>query len=353
MDGLFARFLVPGFFGNLSGSKGALFTPKGSHMLAYKLNIWRYVQLLLCLLISSAALSLQAAPDKVIHHEWLQPQSMNQAGFSAVSLNTRYHRQTHKLSVQSGTSVAMGSEDQGFLIWTQQSPSGVYVVRYAYVAEPEPAGWEYERFQLSHGPVGMVKSAMNTTGDAVIAWVEHNPRQADGSTIGRAVYSARTGSWSTTHYPFEGARGVYIDDQTSLDVAIDEQGNAMLLWPDQYGLAWSDYDAETASWGPSQRVMGGGNYEGLGLDLTASGIGIATWSFNGVVFISHFDLIQARWSVPHMIGFGAGPDVALDNAGNCLVLWQAQRVVHDYQCNDFIPSLSMTGNNARDVSNEP
>ena len=260
----------------------------------------------------------------------------------------------------SGT-VAKGPNNTGFIGWTQHVPAGVYAVHYPY-----PTSGRH-RDPLSLKPAaGAVKSAMSASGYGVMAWVEHDFYYVGNSALRAAVYDPTAtrppsefpaipvltpGEWGATSTIHNGA--ITPNDENLLAVDVDGAGNAVLLWAGQQGLVWNRYSVAAGAWQGSQVLAAAGNYGGVALGMAPAGSGMATWSVDGSIYISHFDPVGLSWSTAEKIGVGSTPDVAADNAGNCLVVWQESSFLYDYQCSDVTLTVTVTNNIGGRVTSQP
>ncbi len=273
----------------------------------------------------------------------------NNSGITEPITNVQYPNGTNKLR----TSLAMGANNQGIIAWTQQSPDGVYAAPYVHVeTRIDRSNWRPTTI-LAHRQAGALKSAMQPAGSGVVGWVEHDPQHPDQSVVGGAIYNPASGAWTTTHYQYDVNNIYWVKDSAAMDVDMDPQGNALMLWPDRSGLAWSRYDAATSSWSNLQRLMPAGNYGGIALDLSPNGSGMAVWSLDGEIYLSHFDPNGPSWSTPEKIGFGNSPDVVTDDSGNCLAVWEESGFLYDYQCSDVTMTVSVTNNIGGRVTSQP
>ena len=273
----------------------------------------------------------------------------NNNGIMEPITNVQYPSGTNKLRV----SMAMGANNQGIIAWTQQSPDGVYAAPYVHVEQRmDKSNWRPTTI-LSHRQAGALKSAMQPAGSGVVGWVEHDPQHPDQSVVGGAIYNPVSGAWTTTHYQYDVNNNYWVNDNAAIGVDMDPQGNALMLWPDRTGLSWSRYDAATSSWSGLQRLMPAGNYGGIALDLSPNGSGMAVWSLDGEIYLSRFDSNGPSWSTPEKIGVGNSPDIATDDTGNCLAVWEESGFLYDYQCSDLTMTVSVTNNIGGRVTSQP
>jgi len=273
----------------------------------------------------------------------------NNSGITEPITNVQYPSGTNKLRA----SMAMGANNQGIIAWTQQSPDGVYAAPYVHVEQRmDKSNWHPTTI-LAHRQAGVLKSAMQPAGSGVVGWVEHDPQHPDQSVVGGAIYNPASGAWTTTHYQYDYSNNYWVKDSAAMDVDMDPQGNALMLWPDRTGLAWSRYDAATSNWSSLQRLMPAGNYGGIALDLSPNGSGMAVWSLDGDIYLSRFDPNGPSWSTPEKIGVGNSPDIATNDTGNCLAVWEESGFLYDYQCSDVTMTVSVTNNIGGRVTSQP
>lgn len=248
--------------------------------------------------------------------------------------------------------VAMNEDDAAVVVWRQGS------VR-ASVYDPATGTWSAPReitAELApgvHEPGYGARVAIDGDGNAIAVW--DTGLSLGTSTVGdvwTARYDAATGQWS-------GATllDVAALDATHAQVAMDAAGNAFVVWMqdndatdpwnDTFGIRARRYDAAADAWSPvvlvqdtNTRVTSAAvdlTYEALdtpALAVDPAGNALLAWSeeINAeyVIRASRYDITasQPQWGAPEPVSgdaypFAIFPDMAIDAAGNAIVVWQA------------------------------
>jgi hypothetical protein len=150
--------------------------------------------------------------------------------------------------------------------------------------------------------------ALDARGDAFAVWQERRPN----GVFTRAAIRPRGGSWSAARTL---ARGGYVD------LAVDARGDAVvagLTLADPQGV-FAVYRPAGGGWGRAMRLSGpAGTDVELSAAIDANGRAFASWAQGGDVEVSSRS--EGRWST-HRVGAGAEPTIAVDPAGNGLLVW--------------------------------
>lgn len=215
-------------------------------------------------------------------------------------------------------SVAMDSSGRAIAIWSQSSGTRTNLRANQYLPG---SGWGTdERIEDETGDVATPQIAMNSAGNAVAVWVQH-----DGVTdsVWAARYTVGTG-WNS---------GIRIEaDDASADespkVAIDPNGNALVVWFRASGGSqlWANRFDATDGWGTAAALATGvGDAIRIKIAMDDSGNGFAVWDKGTDLGVSvrRFASATATWLPTLQVdsGYAAAPSVAVDPAGNAILMW--------------------------------
>jgi len=171
--------------------------------------------------------------------------------------------------------------------------------------------------------------AMDKSGNAMAVW-----QQSDGTryNIWSNRFTASTGTWGTATLLETDNAGNALYPQ----IAIDAFGNAMTVWFQYDGtrdnIYSNRYIASTGTWGTPTLVetdnTGGAEYPKVAIDI--SGNAVAVWQqsdgtrFN--IWSNRFTASTGTWGTATLIetdnaGDAVNPRVAVDGAGNVVVVW--------------------------------
>jgi hypothetical protein len=187
------------------------------------------------------------------------------------------------------------------------------------------------------------KVAVDHNGNALAVWSQW---EGDLNNIWSNRYTAATSSWGTSE-----KIGTFTGTVWSLDLVIDNIGNAIAVWDqtegpydpsteDNHENIWSNrYTASTASWGTP--VLIETNNAGAALDpkVTADGNGnvfVVWYQYEGpydphttdnhlAIWSNRYTAATSSWGTPEKIGsvsdFARYQQVISDSSGNALAVW--------------------------------
>ncbi len=177
--------------------------------------------------------------------------------------------------------------------------------------------------------------AMHALGDAVVVWQQYGPVRR---SIRRNRYDAASGTW-TGDEPVEPADPALPWDSGSPRVAMNSHGDAVVAWPGpnagEGGIntpAVRQYFANSNLWTPIEypQPLGGSNTR---VAVDAAGDVTVVWtrttSFATHVLATRFDADAGTWSSAEELRSTVGivdlcTDLAVDDAGNVVALWRDQ-----------------------------
>ncbi len=172
--------------------------------------------------------------------------------------------------------------------------------------------------------------ALDDDGNAMAVWTQFEGQRAN-------VYASRytpAGGWSAPvlieHQDSGSAWRTWID--------IDRDGNAIALWLQSDGIrysAWSNRHTPNAGWGTAQAIESSdaGDVVGIDMAMDAQGNAVVAWEeFDRALSGAHTNVWANRyfansgWGVAELLeiddaGSATFPQIAMDAAGNALVVW--------------------------------
>ena len=234
--------------------------------------------------------------------------------------------------------IAMDATGNAIVVWEQlDSVSGFYgvwAIRYDAAAQV----WGTSTLIGSNniGDAGDPQIAIDAAGRATAVWYQQ--RNVLG-TIRQNIRAARytvSGGWSAAE-TIDNANG----DARGPKVAMDATGNAMVVWTQFDSIsgfydAWVnryDYDILTAtgSWGTAELIEGNdGDVNGAEIAISATGNAFAVWqqldANTGLLNVHAVRYEAGAWGTAVTIEASTNnayePHVAMDSAGNALVVWE-------------------------------
>ena len=232
--------------------------------------------------------------------------------------------------------VAMNTAGDVVVVWRQKDGNGE---GHVYKAERHDGSWSTPANSDDYLSVAGTSAyepqlALNDAGDAVVVW-----RQKDGSADIQTYKAERhDGSWSKPanlgdHLSVAGT------DAEEAQVAMNADGDAVVVWTQDDGSYWQTYKAERhdGSWSTPANLadrlsLAGSHTSDPQVALNAAGDAVVVWQQydgNGVQQIYKAERHSGNWILPanlddHPSPGGAdafGPQVALNDAGDAVVVW--------------------------------
>ena len=172
------------------------------------------------------------------------------------------------------------------------------------------------------------KIAFDGAGNAIAVW-----SQDDGSNynIYANRYTASTGTWGTE----ELIESSSVANTVSPQIAVDGNGNAIVVWQQSDGIDESiyanRYTASTDSWGTAELIESGNNGQAVQSQIAfdSAGDAIAVWSQSdgglSNIYINRYTA-GAGWGTAELIATGDAdnatrPQIAIGSNGNAIVVW--------------------------------
>lgn len=218
--------------------------------------------------------------------------------------------------------VAIGGDDRAVVVWRHHVPSGLFGT-YEVQARTRSADGTLSAVQDLSAPgvdTWYPRVAVDADGDALFVW----QAKLDGSG-GPWTLQARARSADGTLSPVQNVSLPGVDGLYPPQVAVDAQGNALVVWHEDGGIhararTAAGVLAPVQALGPS---VGGGDPR---LAMIDDGRAVVVWDGQGVVR-ARARSAAGTWSsveivsLPLSLGGGFGADVGMDAAGRALVVW--------------------------------
>jgi len=232
--------------------------------------------------------------------------------------------------------VAMDNNGNAIIAWYQSDGSNKQI----FMSEYRSGTWSHPADLTDKiSPDGQdaydPQVAMDDNGNAIIAWY-----QSDGTKMQIFMSEYRSGGWA---YPADLADNISPDGEHVSDpqVAMDDNGNAIITWAQSDGSNWQIFKSEYRSGGWSHPASLADNISPDGQDayivcspqvaMDDNGNAIITWEqWNGSnwqIFKSEYR--NGTWTHPAGLADNISPDgqiayypsVAMGNNGNAIITW--------------------------------
>ena len=250
--------------------------------------------------------------------------------------------------------VAMDANGNAIVVWQQIEGARTDIWASRYLSG---VGW-ISAEQVEEDDTGSAQQplvAMDANGNALVVW-----RQYDGS---RWEVRARRHVAGSGWQAMQSIGPRDLDSMSYIDLAMDPNGNAVVVWVQLDGIStsiWANrYDADADAWAGAENIGTADprnpQYPQAAMD--ASGNAMVVWQRHGVevsgpitvyqfdIWANRYDAASGQWGGPERIEFdNAGgaihPQVAMDAAGNALVIWrQYDGLRHNLWSNRHVPGL--------------
>ncbi|HHO76731.1 MAG TPA: hypothetical protein ENN05_09930 [Deltaproteobacteria bacterium] len=221
--------------------------------------------------------------------------------------------------------VAMDNNGNALIVWSQSGGSHHQIFKSEY----RSGTWTHPQDVTEHispdGPdaTDSPQVAMDNNGNALIVW-----HQSDGSTnlIFKSEY--RSGVWT---HPQALTEYISLDGKyaESPQLAMDDSGNALIVWEQHNGSNWQIFKSEyrSGAWTDPSAVSEGGSVIDPQVAMDDSGNALIVWSQDAghlnQVFMSEYR--GGAWTDPVNISQSEHTaecaQVVMDNNGNALIVW--------------------------------
>src|SRR5262249_26599096 len=200
-----------------------------------------------------------------------------------------------------------------------QSPASLTCIHIVEVAARGPSGAWGSPDRIARPGIGARPNvALNDAGRAAVIWVHDIGRDR----VVQATY--RTGA--SEPFPNPSDLSAAVLEVRSHHVALDAAGNAAVVWAERHA---NDFDVAgeirsvaQGTWGAPAVLSTNPVTAGPSLAVTPAGEAFAVWIEGSAVLLAHANLASGAWDPPTTLARnGAAADVAVDAAGNALVVW--------------------------------
>lgn len=233
--------------------------------------------------------------------------------------------------------VAMDNDGNAIIVWNQ-SEGGFSQI---FMSEYRNGAWTHPTLADNINPDGSAGNpqvAMNNNGNAIIVW-----HQYEGlvSQIFKSEY--RNGAWA---HPASLADNISPDVYMAADaeVAMDDNGNAIIVWEQHDGSSWQIFKSEyrSGAWAHPAGITDKISLDGLSARapkaaMDNNGNAIIVWEHDGVAGITAESIFKSEyrngsWTHPASFDDRLNPDgdtasalvpgVAMGDCGNAIIIWQ-------------------------------
>ena len=238
---------------------------------------------------------------------------------------------TENLGDAEDARIAMDANGNAIAMWAQDDGTytNIWASRYDAVAGTWGTAILIENNPGGAGGFDEIRLVMHANGNAIAVW----PQYTDGKgSIWVNHFDVASGNWGTAE--------LLENDDTNMarspDIGMDASGNAIAVWwqdPNSNNNVWARrYDAAAGSWGTAEVIE---NFSSLSrevrMDMNANGDAIVAWRQYGdsseqSIATNRYDATSGTWGTATYIEARTEvadmPSVALDTAGNAIVLWE-------------------------------
>ena len=240
----------------------------------------------------------------------------------------------------SGTTLTLSSKDG--LVWGGhytvsltngiESAAGQALVPTSYSFDVAAPTWAAPTQLVAPAfATGTPVVAFDQGGHVVSAWQQ----DTDGAgtwNIQAARFDLANHTWSTAVVLHAGPNA-----QASPAVAADAAGDAVVVWQENignfvYDIYAARFDAAQGTWGPATMIqtVSGQTGQAPQVALDTAGNALVVWqqytaSGGLVVYAARFDIATSTWQAAIQLNGGTGadnPQVALDASGNAVAVWE-------------------------------
>jgi len=236
--------------------------------------------------------------------------------------------------------IAMDKNGNGLVVWKQNQGFN-YSIWSSYYNFSDSTWSDAQLIGIvDEASVAYSEVVFDNQGNAIAVW---NQTDGDENSIWANRYSAINNSWGIAE-----AIEQTIDDTYEPKIAIDNNGNALVIWHQRDGAVksiWANrYSAINNSWGTPVVIETGDGDARLAdgvsnaqIAIDTAGNGIAVWSQNDgtedSIWVNRYDFATTSWGAASLIendaGYARAPKVAMDSHGNAMVLWYQDNGVVD------------------------
>lgn len=224
--------------------------------------------------------------------------------------------------------MAFDGDGNAIAVWQQSDGTNINIYANRYTASTASWGAEELIESGANGHAVAPQIAVDSAGNAIAVW-----SQDDGNyNIFANRYTASTGTWGTE----ELIESNNVGNTVSPQIAVDGNGNAIVVWQQSDGIDESiyanRYTASTDSWGTAELIESGNNGQAVQAQIAfdSAGNAIAVWrqsvGANSNIYSNRYTL-GTGWGGAELVATGDAdnatrPQIAMDSNGNAIAVWR-------------------------------
>ena len=241
--------------------------------------------------------------------------------------------------------IAMDADGNATAVWSQYDGTvhNIWTNRY----NATTSSWETaEKIENISGNAYSAQVAMDSTGNAIVVW-----QQDDGTVYNLWAnrYDATTLSWGTAEEIESNSGSAY-----SAQLAMDGAGNVMVVWRQSGDSAvniWANrYSATTISWGTAEQIDGSsvGTAYIPQIAMDSAGNAIVVWQHEDAIWGNRYNATTSSWGTADLISTDGesanSPKIAMNSVGNAILVWlQSDGTVERLWSNRYNGTSSVWG----------
>lgn len=220
--------------------------------------------------------------------------------------------------------IAMNQDGNAFAVWQKWDDTNLIYNIFAKSSTSfnptiQPTSIENSLEDAEYPQIGI-----DTNGNAIAIWEQYD------EFLSLNIYARRyNGSNWEDEIPPLGNDITPSDDPYNLraDIAVDSNGNATVVWEQNFGIYASSYNVSNGTWSAAIPIDSGtgGQYPQVAMD--SNGNAIAVWEADNFVYAARYDADTLTWqsAVPiqtDLVGYSYYPKIAMDANGNAIAVWE-------------------------------
>ncbi|MGQ9616918.1 MAG: Ig-like domain-containing protein [Spirochaetota bacterium] len=223
--------------------------------------------------------------------------------------------------------IAIDMDGNAMAIWSNNVSDYNYIfVSMYYNSETETWETPHPLSAVEHDAISPKIASGAPNGDMVAVWLD-SYEIGEGYLVYASIYNANGTSPGWNQGEIISNSESYLNDETSISVAMDRAGNAIAVW-DYNGIYANFYDAASGDWLGEKGVSTGGSEPQVAFD--PFGNAIIVWEeIEAGIFAIRYEAGTdwSNWEPGDAIQLSSSsyahkPGLAVDRAGNAIVVWQ-------------------------------
>jgi hypothetical protein len=225
--------------------------------------------------------------------------------------------------------VAMNDSGDAVVVWQQSEVDNNRIVKNEY----RNGAWDTPATMTTGGVMASPQAAMDNRGDVVLVWQEFDVTvKANQIFMSDYRYRDNIGAWTWDNTLSDICTDGY--DAESPQIAMDSNGNAIIVWQENNGTYNQIYKREyrNGAWDTSSPGISispdGFNAENPQIAQDTNGNAVIVWrqfdgAFNRIGMCEYRNALWSDWTLISTAGVEAdSPQVAMNNNGNAVIVWQ-------------------------------